>query len=434
MAAIATGSDTTVPRKTTSADLSLAVERIELGNHMIVLLAPDDTASSIAVNSCFRAGAIHEPPQKGGLAHLAEHLLAADAKLLEERGARDVNAFTTPSTMCFYATLPAEELPLALWAAADRIARGADRASQPAFDRERRVIGEERNEVLVDVPYGRIDEAINGLIFAETHPLHGSVLGLSKELAQLTPADARAFIERNITASNAVLTVVGRFEAATAKEWLDKTVARLPAAHASVAPKLPWTRPKASVLEFKEAQGRQPRVTVIWMLDELLPDQRDALELGADLLSQNADGAFGTRVAASLYAQGGQSYFRLDVLLPYNKPIESAQGEAEVFLRMLTGRDMPRDTYEATRLARDREAMFALDSLRTRARLLAAMELGGGDPTKLARQLERHWDFARHDIQHIAWKSLVTGPPRLIFHARPVRPLEAKIDYEDLDE
>lgn len=46
------------------------------------------------------------------------------------------------------------------------------------------------------------------------------------------------------------------------------------------------------------------------------------------------------------------------------------------------------------------------------------------------RFTEGHWRFARHDIQHIAWKALVVGTPRLEVHARPLRPAQAKPEWE----
>src|SRR5688572_16758389 len=196
-------SDSALARKSSARDLSLSIERLSLANGMVVLLVPDPTASSVWVETTFRAGTLYEGPGKSGLAHIVEHMLmlgsTADSdyvEMLESRGATDINAFTSPEEMYFQAALPPQHLPIGLWITADRIGHAARSLDQATLDRERRVIREERTERFVDVPFGAVEQVIASKIFEPPHPLHASVIGLPDEWASISLAEARAFASK----------------------------------------------------------------------------------------------------------------------------------------------------------------------------------------------------------------------------------------------
>lgn len=425
-------------RKSTPKDLALEVERYVLPNGLVVLLAPDPSSASVLVDMTFYAGAIYEPPGKGGLAHLVEHVMMSGTTpdtdyiaMLERRGARSLNAFTNTKTMVFRSIVAPRELPLALWVHADRAGALPKLLSAENFERERRVVAAERVERYLDVPYGQVELAIHSKIFPAPHPLSQHVIGLPEELDRATLADARTFIDRTLVASNAILTLIGNFDPALAKTWIEKTVGTLPVRARPAEPERPKGRPAPIALTFREELSRRPRVSMIWRLDSLSPDATYSLSFGAELLSNYLDGAFGTEIDARLFEQDGEGFFRLDVTLPHEKPIDSAEKEAEVFLRYLTAVDMPRDVFQLTRLARDRRTMFMLDTLEGRAYLLNDLEVRFGRITSSAEHHARHWKIARHDVQHTAWKTLITKGQRMIFHARPTKPLQPKLDWDE---
>ncbi len=429
-------------RKTKPEDFAIEVERFRLGNGMIVLLSPDETASSVVVDLTFRAGARYEPEGLSGLAHFIEHLLMRGfdkntnyIEILERRRAREVSAFTTPLNMTFRAVMPPEELPIALWAHAERLHTLPQTLRQEDFARHFSVVRVERMLRYLDVSYGLVDMAIQKKMFPVPHPLHGQVIGVPKELAQAKLADVQQFVRDYIVPDNAVLTLVGNFSTNTARAWIKKTVAALPARPSKDAPEIPEAEiPKPKTLRYKERLSRQPRVTVLWKFKNLMPRDRDALSFGANLLSNYVDGAFGTHVRAYLSDYAGVSYFRLDLVLPHDKPIGSAQNEAEALLRYLTAVEVSKHLFDATRIANDRGALFSLDSLIGRANLATALELGGEAPDSAVKHLSRHWKFTRENVRHVAWKHLIVGPPRIVVHSRPIRPRKAKLSWDERQE
>lgn len=424
-------------RQSSPKDLALDVERAVLPNGLVVLLDPDPSASSVLVDMAFFAGAIYEPPGKSGLAHLVEHVLAtgptADTdyhRMLQARGARYFNAFTSTKMMVFRAVVPPRELPFALWMHADRVGALPGLLTQDYFERERRVVGEERIERFLDVPYGSVELAIQAQVYPAPHPLRQHAIGVPEELESATLADAQAFIEKAINASNGILVLSGRFDPAVAKNLIESTVARLPKRERIAEPELPRFRSQPVVMSLKEELSRRPRVSLIWKLDSVTQDLAYTLSFGGELLSNYLDGAFGTQVDAVFFEQNGEGFFRLDVTLPHEKPEESAEKEAEVFLRYLTAIDMPRDVYQLTRLARDRATLFMLDSLEGRSELITDLEARFGR-VRTAEYYARHWSIARHDVQHTAWKTLIGKVPRMVIHARPTQPLQPKLDWDE---
>ncbi|MCB9655306.1 MAG: insulinase family protein [Deltaproteobacteria bacterium] len=428
------------PRRIESHDLAIDVERAVLGNGLRVLLSPDPEATGVAVVMTFEAGTLHEPPGRSGLAHLVEHIIyrgttpdTDDVARLEARQAQHIQATTTPHHMSFEIVVPPEELPIALWVSADRVGWISNRLEHLDLDLERhkRVVDMERVQSSVDVHYGLLDQAIYRRLYPSPHPLRGLVIGIPTELATVTVEDVRQFVATHITASNAVLTITGRFDIDKARAWVEKTVARLPKVARPPPLGLQFSGQPAQVVQFREVQARRPRVSLVWKLKKTGPNTETALALGATLLSSFTDGAFGTQVSARLERYPDSDLFWLEATLPYDKPARAAEQEAEVFLRYLTAVDMPRDFFDATRTAIDLQTMLALDDLVAHAKLITMVEFVTGDGTTSERYLSRHWRFARHDVQHIAWKNLVRGPPRWVIHARPTRPLKARLPWEE---
>ncbi len=421
-------------RKTTPRDLSLEVERLELPNGLVVLLAPDPSASSVLVWTSFRAGALYEPPGRSGLAHLVEHLMASGPTpdtdyddLLERRRARAYNATTDFDEMRFLSVVPPEELPLALWIAADRLATLPGLLDPARVEQSRRVVLEERALRNVDAPYGLAREQLYSRLFARPHPLHGGVIGTPEELAAVTVDDVRAFVAERLVPANGILTVVGRFDPAVARRLVEEGLGRLPGGRRSAPPRLaPLT---GELVEGSEERvSRAPRVTLAWRLQGLGREDAVALRLGAQLLSFLTDGAWGMRLGADLAEYGSEALFEVDLTVPYDEPPRVVQDDVEGFLRRLTHVEMPVELIRAANLALDRFALFELDTLEGRAEALTTVELRYGGKVSLGRWNALHWELERGVVRDTARTWL--RAPKVVWHARPTRPKPARKERE----
>jgi predicted Zn-dependent peptidase len=421
-------------RKTTPAQLAVPAQRSVLANGLVVILAPDPAASGVAVWMTFRAGAQRQPPGKSGLAHLAEHLLASGptpdtdyAGMHELRRARHFNASTGLDAMDFEAVVPAEELPFALWAMADRLGTLAPRIDAKEVERNRRVVVQERAIRDVDAPYGLVGEQLFQRLYLAPHPLHGGVIGTPEELASVTADDVRRFVSEYVVPANGVLVIVGRFDPAVARDLVASTVGRLPggrrAPHAVLPP------PAREYIDAREElHSRRPRVTLAWRLPPGGREDAAALRLGAQLFTFLVDGAFGMELGAGFEEYDGEGLFEVELTLPYDEPMEVVHRDAEGFLRMLTHKEMPFDFLVGAHLALDRFALAELSTLEGRARELTRLELRIDSSTDLASYLAWHWDLESNAVRDTARRLL--REPNLVLHARPKRPKKARAERE----
>lgn len=422
-------------RKAPPGAFALAVERRVLPNGLVVLLAPDPTVSSVAVWTTFRAGAQHAPRGKSGLAHLVEHVLASGptpdtdyAAILERRGARWFNATTGLEAMSFEAVVPAEELPAALWAAADRLVAIPPLVDAALVERHRRVVLQERAVRQVDAPYGLVTEALFHRLYADPHPLHGGVIGAPADLAGIGAEDVRALAAELLVPANAVLVVAGRFDPAAALRLVEDGLGRLPAGRRAPAPPLPPVLPQPVQLAKEERLSREPRVTLAWRLPWVPPEDVQALRLGAQLLEFLTDGAWGMRIGADLVEYESESLFVVELVVPYDEPASVVHRDADGFVRFLTHREIPVELVIAANLALDRAAMFGLDDVADRARVLADVERAAGAKATLADLVRRRWDLDRYVVRDTARTYLKA--PSVVLHARPTRPKAARLERE----
>jgi len=417
-------------RKTTARDLSLEVTRFELPNGMVVLLAPDKTGSGVLVSTAFRAGTLYEPPGCSGMAHLVEHIMAAGptpdtdyAAILERRRARFFNAFTDFETMEFEAIVPAEELPAALWASADRLGAIPPLIDDAIVERNRKIVLQERAIRDVDAPYGMPREKLFSRLFALPHPLHGSVIGNVDELKSVNGDDVRAFASTLLVPANGILTVVGRFEPDQARKWIEETLGRLPPGKRAQTPRFPPFQ-QSLVDTAEEVVSREPAVVLAWRFP-VPHEEAVTLALGAQLLSFMTDGAWGMRLGAGLEEGEAESMFLVELVVPYDEPASALQSDAEGFVRFLTRSIMPLELYLAANVQLDRLALFDLDTVDGRARRMVRLERLFRQKVTVAEDAGRHWSIDPAAVRDLSRGIL--DSPNVTLHARPTRPRPARV-------
>jgi predicted Zn-dependent peptidase len=425
--AIAAPVDKAKLRKTTSSNLQIEFERFVLANGQTVLLSPDPSATSVIVDQSFFAGALFEPADKTGLAHLAEHMMFSGTSgdtdyksMLQARGARDLNAFTGYDLMTFHTVVPPEELPFALWVAADRLGTLGPKLDQAEVDRSRRIVVEERAVMLDDVAYGAADIALYTTMFPAPHPLRGMIIGVPEELARVKIADIQQFIGRCLVPANGILTIAGNFDPAVAREWLEKTVGLLPGGSRVATPPGLGRNAQTYTITVSEPRSRRPRVTFAWRLGEVVTEVIDVLQFGALLVMVYTDGTLGIDVRAGLSEYLGGAEFRIDFTMDHDGTKRDTRDNAEALFRYLTRSTAEDEIFAATLLAWDRGTMQRLESLPERARLLTRFEYLVKDRAAIDRYNERHWALRTDQIADIARRTLDVG--RMTVHARPTNP------------
>ena len=213
-----------------STELKLPIETYELANGLRVVLSEDHATPIVAVNIWYHVGSANERVGRTGFAHLFEHMLfqgsahvAANEHFeLIQRAGGTLNGSTWLDRTNYHETVPAHHLELALWLEADRMAHLLPAMTQEKLDTQRDVVKNERRWSVDNQPYGTWWERLPALCFPAAHPFHHSLIGSMEDLSAASLEDVAEFFRTWYTPDNAVLSVVGDFEAATARALIER--------------------------------------------------------------------------------------------------------------------------------------------------------------------------------------------------------------------
>lgn len=216
--------------------MQLPIETFTLPNGLRVTVSEDHTAPIVAVNLWYHVGSANEPLDRTGFAHLFEHMLfqgsehvAANEHFeLIQRAGGTLNGSTWLERTNYYETVPSNQLALALWLEADRMARLVPAMTQEKLDTQRDVVKNERRWSVDNQPYGSWWEKLPALCFPPTHPFHHSLMGSMEHLSDATLEDVAAFFHTYYTPDNAVLSIVGDVTIDEARQLVEEHFGAIP--------------------------------------------------------------------------------------------------------------------------------------------------------------------------------------------------------------
>ena len=210
--------------------MRIPVESYRLPNGLHVVLSEDHTAPIVAVNLWYHVGSANERLERTGFAHLFEHMLFQGSVNVEanehfelvQRAGGTLNGSTWLDRTNYYETLPSNQLAIALWLEADRMARMVPALTQLKLDTQRDVVKNERRWSVDNQPYGTWWERLPALCFPEGHPFHHSLIGSMEHLSAASLDDVAEFFSTYYSPDNAVLTIAGDFERGEAMRLVEE--------------------------------------------------------------------------------------------------------------------------------------------------------------------------------------------------------------------
>ena len=220
--------------KAAVAALNVPVEYYTLKNGLRVVLSEDHSVPVTTIGIYYNIGFRIEPKDRTGFAHLFEHLMFQGSKNLPkgeffktvEGLGGQLNGSTRFDYTNYYEAFPSNALQTMLWAEADRM-RSLD-ITQENLVNQQGVVKEEVKVNVLNQPYGgfpwlQLPQVANQNWY-NAHNFYGDL----QHIDAATLEDARAFFQTYYTPNNAVLVLVGDFEAAQAKRWIDQYFASIP--------------------------------------------------------------------------------------------------------------------------------------------------------------------------------------------------------------
>jgi zinc protease len=213
---------------------TVPVDYYKLPNGLKVVLSKDTTAPTAVVALYYNIGFRIEPKDRTGFAHLFEHMMFQGsqnlgkmefAKVVQSNGGV-FNGSTRFDFTNYFEIVPAHALETALWAESDRM-RGLA-ITQDNLTHQQGVVKSEVRVNVLNRPYGGFPwldlPQYANTNWYNAHNFYGDL----KDLDAATLDDVKKFFTTYYAPNNAALVVVGDFDPAQTKAWIEKYFAPLP--------------------------------------------------------------------------------------------------------------------------------------------------------------------------------------------------------------
>ncbi len=282
------------PGTASTADaIRIPFESYTLPNGLTVILSPDHTTPTVAVNIFYHVGSKNEVPGRTGFAHLFEHIMFTGSghvpyglhdKLTEGVGGSN-NGGTSNDSTVYYETVPSNYLESALWMESDRMGFLLDSLDLAKLNAQRDIVKNERRQRVDNQPYGRVSEILARYTYPSSNPYSWDVIGSMEDLSAASEADVKNFFRVYYAPNNAFLSVVGDFDPGQAKAWVTKYFADIPRGQPVKRPAVsPVTLPAEQRLVYED-KVQVPRLYVQWPSVGEKNDDNFALDVLSSILS-----------------------------------------------------------------------------------------------------------------------------------------------------
>lgn len=272
--------------------LKLPFESYTLPNGLTVILSTDRTTPTVAVNVWYHVGSKNEAVGRTGFAHLFEHVMFTGSgnvpyglhdKLTEGVGGSN-NGTTSNDRTTYFETMPSNYLETALWLESDRMGYLLDALDLAKLNAQRDIVKNERRQRVDNQPYGRVSEILSRATYPSTHPYSWSVIGSMEDLSAASEEDVKNFFRLYYAPNNAILAIVGDFDSAQAKAWVEKYFGGFPRGKAITRPTVsPVTLSSEKRLVYAD-RVQVPRLYVLWPTVGVKNDDRFALGVLGEIL------------------------------------------------------------------------------------------------------------------------------------------------------
>jgi predicted Zn-dependent peptidase len=258
-----------------------------------VVLNEDHSVPVVSVAVYYDVGSRNEREGRTGFAHLFEHMMfqgsenvpkAAHFQYISNAGGT-MNGTTSSERTNYFETLPANQLPLALWLESDRMRSLS--VTQENLDNQREAVKEEKRLRYDNQPYVNGFLRLFEMCFRNPANAH-STIGSMEDLDAATVEDIREFFRIYYAPNNAVLSIAGDFDQTETRRMVDKYFSTIP------------RQPEPPPVDVSEPEEVKEREDVF--LDKLAPVP--AFALGWKIPSRRSPVFYALSLASHLLFEG----------------------------------------------------------------------------------------------------------------------------------
>ncbi|HEX6190093.1 MAG TPA: pitrilysin family protein [Pyrinomonadaceae bacterium] len=401
-----------------------SIEQFTLENGLRVVLNQDQSIPVVSVSVYYDVGSRNEPEGRTGFAHLFEHMMfqgsenvpkAAHFQYISNAGGT-MNGTTSSERTNYFETLPASELPLALWLESDRM-RSLN-VTQENLDNQREAVKEEKRLRYDNQPY------VNGFLrlfemsFKNPANAH-STIGSMEDLDAATVDDVREFFRVYYAPNNAVLSIAGDFDRAEAEGLIHKYFATIPSQPAPPPVDVSEPVEVAERLDtFVDKLAPVPAFALGWKIPPRRTPAFYALSLASHLLFEGESARLYQKLVKGeesvVQIQGGIDERRgpsgLFIVVIPKPDSEGAQIRDSIFkeIKDLATRGPGEEEMEKLRNNLFNGAVRSRQSSQFRSQQIAEFTLYDGDPDLFNTELQSYLDVTADQIRDAVASNLDT--------------------------
>ena len=281
------------PAKADAAAVNIPYETYRLPNGLTVIMSVDRSVPRVAVDVWYHVGSKNEKPGRTGFAHMFEHVMFTGSGHVpygtHDRYTEGVGGFNNGSTTNdrtnYYEEIPSNYLETNLWLESDRMGFLLDKLDLEKLNAQRDIVKNERRQSVDNQPYGRVDEIFSAAMYPKGHPYSWSVIGSMTDLSAASEEDVKAFFRLYYAPNNATLAIVGDFDPAQAKAWIQKYFADLPKGQPVQRPSVALGKLAGNKRLVYEDRVQVPRLYIQWPSVGFKNDDHYALQVMGSILS-----------------------------------------------------------------------------------------------------------------------------------------------------
>jgi len=414
------------------------IERLTLENGLRLVLAPDNSAKTVAVSVTYGVGSRDEGPGQSGFAHLFEHMMFQGSEhvakgqhftFISERGG-SLNGTTSADRTNYFEVLPSSELPLAMWLEADRMRALAVNAEN--FENQRAVVKEEYRMSYENRAFMTGMLRLGELVYAEYPPYARPTIGSMQDLDAAKLEWVKTFYDSHYAPKNAVLTVAGDFDRDEAVKLARQYFGGInkPVSSRAPLPEMPTTvTPRKDVV--KDTNAKTPGFFYGFLIPKSRTPEHYALELATSILADGdssrlerllvRERAVAQQVSAGTHDFVGPDELIISAVLTETAKLPVVEKLVEDEIAKLA--KTPPSAAELAKVKRRVRSsfVFGLQTNLSRATQLGQFESYFGDARLLARELSHYQAVTAEDIQNAVKKYLGAERRQLV----EVLPVEA---------
>jgi zinc protease len=420
--------------------INIPFEQYTLSNGLTVIHSVDRSTPTVAVQMWYHVGSKNEEPGRTGFAHLFEHVMFTGSgnvpygthdNLTEGVGGSN-NGTTNNDRTNYFETVPSNYLETALWLESDRMGFLLDALDIEKLNAQRDIVKNERRQGVDNQPYGRAWEILAENTYPKGHPYSWDVIGSMDDLSAASEEDVKNFFRLYYAPNNAYLAIVGDFDPAQAKQWVEKYFGGIPRGKEVPRPKVGTVKLEAERRLVYEDRVPLPRLYVLWPTVGVKHDDVYALQVLGSVLSGartarlTKELVFDKQVAASVNAgQNAKEDAGEFVMIVNPRPGNSLTGlEAadDAVIARLKSTGPTADEIKAATAGIELGFLRGLESNLGKANQLLNGAGYHGDPGYFRRAYQKTRAVTADDVRRVANQYLTNG--RVVLSVVPAGQLD----------